>query len=100
MARDRFEDLACYAPAERWQPTTDAFLQSATERLENGEHCYTHVEDGVLAHYGWLVDRQERTFMAEVHQAWTLPPERGGRRTASTRTPGSAAGACTPRLAA
>jgi len=74
VARDRFEDLACYAPAERWQPTVDAFLQSATERLENGEHCYTHVEDGVLAHYGWLSDRQESTFMDEVHQSWTLPP--------------------------
>ncbi|MGH7305368.1 MAG: GNAT family N-acetyltransferase [Candidatus Rokuibacteriota bacterium] len=74
VARDRFEDLACYAPAERWQPTTEAFLRSATERLENGEHCYTRVEDGVLAHYGWLVDHQEHTFMAEVHQAWTLPP--------------------------
>ena len=74
VARDRFEDLACYAPAERWQPTVDAFLQSATERLENGEHCYTHVENGVLAHYGWLSDRQESTFMDEVHQSWTLPP--------------------------
>jgi CelD/BcsL family acetyltransferase involved in cellulose biosynthesis/RimJ/RimL family protein N-acetyltransferase len=74
IARDRFEDLACYAPAEGWQPTTDAFLQSAMERLENGEHCYTHVEDGVLAHYGWLIDRQESTFMDEVHQLWTLPP--------------------------
>ena len=74
MARDRFEDLVCYTPAERWQPTTDAFLQSATERLENGEHCYTRVEDGLLVHCGWLVDRQQKTFMAEVHQAWTLPP--------------------------
>jgi CelD/BcsL family acetyltransferase involved in cellulose biosynthesis/RimJ/RimL family protein N-acetyltransferase len=74
MARDRFEDLACYAPAERWQPTTDAFLRSAAERLEDGEHCYTRVEDGVLAHCGWLVDRQETTFMDEVHQPWTLPP--------------------------
>jgi CelD/BcsL family acetyltransferase involved in cellulose biosynthesis/RimJ/RimL family protein N-acetyltransferase len=74
IARDRFEDLACYAPAEGWQPTTDAFLQSAMERLENGEHCYTYVEDGVLAHYGWLIDRQESTFMDEVHQSWTLPP--------------------------
>ena len=74
VARDRFADLACYAPAERWQPTVDAFLQSATERLENGEHCYTHVENGVLAHYGWLSDRQESTFMDEVHQSWTLPP--------------------------
>jgi len=73
MARDRFDDLICYAPAEGWQPTADAFLKSATERLENGEHCYTRVENGVLAHHGWLVDRTENTFMDEVHQAWTLP---------------------------
>jgi hypothetical protein len=57
IARDRLEDLACYAPAEGWQPAADAFLRTASERLENGEHCYTRVEDGVLAHYGWLVDR-------------------------------------------
>jgi len=74
LARDRFDDLACYSPAERWQPTTTAFLQSAMERLENGEHCYTYVENGVLAHYGWLVDRQESAFMEEVHLPWQLPP--------------------------
>jgi CelD/BcsL family acetyltransferase involved in cellulose biosynthesis/predicted acetyltransferase len=73
MARDRFADLACYAPAEGWQPATDAFLRAASDRLENGEHCYTRVEDGVLAHYGWLIERQEHAFMDEVHQAWTLP---------------------------
>jgi CelD/BcsL family acetyltransferase involved in cellulose biosynthesis/RimJ/RimL family protein N-acetyltransferase len=73
IARDRFQDLACYEPVERWQPTTTAFLQSATERLDNGEHCYTRVENGVLAHYGWLVDRQQSSFMHEVHQTWTLP---------------------------
>ena len=74
IARDRFADLACYSPAERWQPTTAAFLQTAMERLENGEHCYTYVEDGVLAHYGWLVEHQERTYMEEVRQSWRLPP--------------------------
>jgi CelD/BcsL family acetyltransferase involved in cellulose biosynthesis/RimJ/RimL family protein N-acetyltransferase len=73
IARDRFQDLACYEPVERWQPTTTAFLQRATKRLENGEHCYTYVEDGVLAQCGWLVDRQQSTFMNEVHQTWTLP---------------------------
>jgi CelD/BcsL family acetyltransferase involved in cellulose biosynthesis/RimJ/RimL family protein N-acetyltransferase len=74
LARDQFEDLACYEPSERWQPTTTAFLQSAMERLGNGEHCYTYVDDGVLAHYGWLVECQESTFMEEVKQSWRLPP--------------------------
>jgi len=74
LARDRFEDLACYEPAERWQPTTNAFLQSAMQRLENGEHCYTYVEDGFLAHCGWLVERQESAFMEDVQQSWRLPP--------------------------
>jgi CelD/BcsL family acetyltransferase involved in cellulose biosynthesis/predicted acetyltransferase len=73
IARDRLEDLACYTPAEGWQPAADAFLRAASERLENGEHCYTRVEDGVLAHYGWLVDRPEPTCMDEVHKVWTLP---------------------------
>src|SRR5262249_16353315 len=69
IARGRLEDLACYAPAEGWQPTTDAFLRAASERLENGEHCYTRVEEGVLAHCGWLVDHRERTSLDEP---WTL----------------------------
>ena len=73
IARDRLEDLVCYAPAEGWQPTVDAFLRAASERLENGEHCYTHVEDGVLAHCGWLVDRQEHTRLDDVHGPWTAP---------------------------
>jgi RimJ/RimL family protein N-acetyltransferase len=74
LARDRLEDLICYSPVERWEPTTAVFLQSAMRRIENGEHCYTHVEDGVLAHYGWLIDRQESTYMEEVSQSWKLPP--------------------------
>jgi CelD/BcsL family acetyltransferase involved in cellulose biosynthesis/RimJ/RimL family protein N-acetyltransferase len=74
IARDRFEDLACYVPAERWQPTTAVFLQTAMDRLEKGEHCYTYAENGVLAHYGWLVERQESTYMEEVGQSWRLPP--------------------------
>src|SRR5262249_27793723 len=59
---------------ERWQPRLTAFLRQAEERLANGDHCYTRVEDGLLVHYGWLVDRKERTFMDEVRQWWTLPP--------------------------
>lgn len=74
IARDRFEDLVCYAPAERWQMPLTAFLRQAEERLANGDHCYTYVENGILVHYGWLADHRERTYMGEVHLSWTLPP--------------------------
>ena len=74
VERDRIEDLACYVPVERWQPSFGTFLQTASERLEQGEHCYTYAEDGVLAHFGWLIERQESTFLDEVNQRWTLPP--------------------------
>ena len=74
IARDQFEDLVCYAPAERWQMPLTAFLRQAEERLASGEHCYTYVENGVLVHYGWLADHRERTYMGEVHLSWTLPP--------------------------
>ena len=74
VPRDRIEDLACYAPVERWQPSAGSFLQTASERLEQGEHCYTYVEDGVLAHFGWLIDHQESTFLNEVNQSVALPP--------------------------
>src|SRR5262249_26684920 len=67
VARDRFGDLVCYSPAERWQPTLAAFLRQAEERLANGDHCYTHVEDGLLVHYGRLPQRRGGAVIDHVH---------------------------------
>jgi len=75
MHRDCLQDLICYAPTEAWQQPVDGFLQDAAERLDQGGHVYTHVEDGRLVHYGWMIERQQRALIAEVGQALDMPPD-------------------------
>ena len=74
MRRDCLEDLLCYKAVETWQPSLFEFLQSAMQRLEEGEHVYTMAEDGVLVHYGWLIERQEVAYFPEVDQKFQMPP--------------------------
>ena len=75
MRRDCLEDLLCYKAAETWQPRLFEFLQIAMQRLEEGEHVYTLVEDGVLVHYGWLIERQDVAYFPEVDQKFRMPPQ-------------------------
>ncbi len=75
MRRDHVPDILAYRPQLASEATVQEFLRHCLERLEEGQHCYTRVEDGVLAHYGWLIDRQERSYMVEVGQVLLLPPD-------------------------
>ncbi|HEV8040009.1 MAG TPA: GNAT family N-acetyltransferase [Bryobacteraceae bacterium] len=75
MRRDCLEDLLCYRAAETWQPTLFEFLQTAMQRLEEGEHVYTLVENGLLVHYGWLIERQDVAYFPEVDQKFPMPPQ-------------------------
>src|SRR6476646_9367023 len=45
------------------------------ERMAQGFHLYTYVEDGRLLHYGWLIDRQARGEDGWVDQVYFPPPE-------------------------
>jgi RimJ/RimL family protein N-acetyltransferase len=72
LNKDNEEDLRSFVPT-RWQ-SQDEFISTALKRLEKGEHCYTRVEDGTLAHYGWMMERQNRSYVTEVHQWLELPP--------------------------
>lgn len=72
--RDYLPDLIKYEVAEAWQPTTRRFLKQALENLEAGMHSYTYSENGRLLHYGWLIERQEESFLNEVGQKLYLPP--------------------------
>lgn len=74
MTRDRFADLECYEQADRRQFTRDELLAAARERMGQGHHLYTRVEDGVLVHYGWLIDRQERGEDAALGLVFFPPP--------------------------
>jgi GNAT superfamily N-acetyltransferase len=72
--RDAIPDLLCYTQADRRLPERFAFLGAALARLEDGHHAYTLVLNGVLAHCGWMIDRQETATLSEVGQQFDLPP--------------------------
>jgi len=75
MNRDCLADLMAYQPAEAWQLRFSAFLRRVLAGLENGNHVYTRVEDGRLVHYGWLIERQQKSHLSEVGHDFHLPPE-------------------------
>ncbi|MCI0664364.1 MAG: GNAT family N-acetyltransferase [Acidobacteria bacterium] len=56
LKRDDIADLLTYQPLEAWQPPVNKFLKKAMEKLEEGCHIYTQVEEGKLVQYGWLVE--------------------------------------------
>lgn len=74
MNQDCLEDLLKYEPTESWHLTPSVFHRLSFDRLSEGNHVYTRVEAGKLAHYGWLIERQEKSFISEVNQYFTLPP--------------------------
>jgi CelD/BcsL family acetyltransferase involved in cellulose biosynthesis/RimJ/RimL family protein N-acetyltransferase len=75
MNRDRLQDLLAYRPVLASEATVQAFLRDCLTRLEEGQHIYTHVQGQALAHYGWMIDRQERSHMLEVGQLMLLPAD-------------------------
>jgi len=72
VACDRLEDLLQFEPAERWE-SRSAFLGEALARLERGERAFTVCVGAALAHRGWMVQGQKRSFMSEVQQAIDFP---------------------------
>ncbi|MDX2031913.1 MAG: GNAT family N-acetyltransferase [Blastocatellia bacterium] len=60
MAKNQVADLLLYEPRFPWQPTVNQFLRQALEKIENGQHVYTRVENDRLVEYGWLSEPQSR----------------------------------------
>jgi CelD/BcsL family acetyltransferase involved in cellulose biosynthesis/GNAT superfamily N-acetyltransferase/uncharacterized protein YfkK (UPF0435 family) len=75
MNRDCLEYLLKYEPTESRDLTVSAFHRVSTERLSEGNHVYTKVEAGKLVHYGWLIEKQEKSFISEINQYFTMPPD-------------------------
>lgn len=70
---DSLDDLRRYVPAP--DESLPDLLSRWEKRLRSGEHVYTRTEQGRLAAYGWLVERQQVCFLSEVHQQGTFPPD-------------------------
>jgi CelD/BcsL family acetyltransferase involved in cellulose biosynthesis/RimJ/RimL family protein N-acetyltransferase len=75
MRRNNLSDVLKYEAAESWQFTRSEFHQVAQERFADGCSIYTYVEEGVLLHFGWLLPRQEVSFLFEVGQHYEMPPD-------------------------
>jgi len=72
ISRDRWEDLELFVPTEP-RHEREAILEDWRQRRARGEHVYTKIEDGRLAAYGWVVERQKTMRLDWVKQAVDLP---------------------------
>jgi RimJ/RimL family protein N-acetyltransferase len=70
MKRDCLADLLLFVPSEGWQLD---FLQNSMEWIERGAHPYTHIKQGRLVHYGWMIEEEQHARLADVGQEW-IPP--------------------------
>ncbi len=73
FSRDKLLDLLAFEPSEPGLSRRN-FLMSARERLEEGQHAYSLVENGRLVYSGWLIHRQEESFFNEVEQSYRFLP--------------------------
>jgi CelD/BcsL family acetyltransferase involved in cellulose biosynthesis len=76
IQKNRLEAFLRYSGSSRWHSRQHVIGQ-ATRRLEGGEHCYTIVQDGVLAHSAWLQLGAEAITLSEIGAAHRLPPNSG-----------------------
>lgn len=70
---NKLDEVMAFSPGERWQ-SRNGFLSGALKRIESGEAIYTVSVDCRLAHHGWMIRRQQQSFMSEVQQSFTFPP--------------------------
>jgi RimJ/RimL family protein N-acetyltransferase len=74
LRRDHLDDLNAYRPTDADQMPRERYLEVARVRRGQGHHLYTFVEADRLAHYGWLIDGQERGEDEELGQVFFPPP--------------------------
>jgi CelD/BcsL family acetyltransferase involved in cellulose biosynthesis len=74
FARDAWHHLERFVPSEP-RLNREACLEDWRARRARGEHVYTRLEDGRLAAYGWVVERQKTIRLDWVKQCSDLPDE-------------------------
>jgi len=72
--RDCLDDLRFYERSSKEQHPAAAYRTMAGERMAQGFHLYTFVEDDRLLHYAWLIERQTRGEDGWVDQVYFPPP--------------------------
>jgi CelD/BcsL family acetyltransferase involved in cellulose biosynthesis len=72
--RDAPGDLLHYYPTPR-RPSRQKFVAEAVNRMEDGQHLYTRVENAKLSHYAWLAERPSDELAAHILPGFALPPD-------------------------
>lgn len=71
IRRDCLEDLLSYHPTDVWSSRQD-FMAQALQRIEEGQHIYTLVEDGELLHWAWLIERPNQECLERLFPGCSL----------------------------
>lgn len=72
----RREVLREFESTESWHSKSE-FVSSGAARLVAGEKFYSVSENGLLLHWGWLIENQSSAFLTEVNQQARLPEHSG-----------------------
>ncbi|HEV8536563.1 MAG TPA: GNAT family protein [Candidatus Limnocylindria bacterium] len=70
---DALADFSRYTGSD-WHLSRAAIVAEARRRLAQGEHSFTVVEEGVLAHYHWLQLGQREITFPEIGASYAVPP--------------------------
>lgn len=76
VSRDRAQALREFEETESWHSASE-FVSSGVARLATGEKFYSVSENGLLLHWGWMIEKQKSAFLTEVSQ-WTELPDHSG----------------------
>ena len=72
MHKDDLSSLLEFRADSGWR-SRQLFLSESLKKIEKGEHVYTLVADGMLAHYGWLIEEQRTNRFPEVGLECAFP---------------------------
>jgi hypothetical protein len=72
ISRDVIEDLLAYCPSPGG-PSRKRFLLDALNRLEEGQHLYSRIENKRLVYVGWMIERPSEVFVSRVLPDLKLP---------------------------
>jgi hypothetical protein len=86
------EDFLLYS-GEGGAGSRQEVMQDALARLRRGQQCYTSLEEGRLAHAGWLEAEAKTVSLGDEDSGWSLPPKTARLHVLDIQTgPGAAPG--------
>jgi RimJ/RimL family protein N-acetyltransferase len=69
---DTLEDFGRYTGSD-WRLSREAIVAEARRRLAEGQHSFTVIAEGVLAHYHWLQLGEQEISFPEIGASYPVP---------------------------